>query len=141
MRFITPLLLACLSTTGAFAQTDDEAVQILDQIDNLFLSETSYAKVRLYVSRPDFKWSYNLEMYTRGRNNTFIRIHSPLDYKGRGILKVGKEMWFFDPKDERVRQISRTGALRRFLQSEFSRDDFLKINRLYPQPPPLMPPC
>ncbi|SMF36542.1 outer membrane lipoprotein-sorting protein [Pseudobacteriovorax antillogorgiicola] len=121
--FLEPLLMAQ-------EPVNEDAVAILDRIDSLYLSETASSKIRLYVFRPDFQWSYNLEWYSRGRNNAFVRINSPLDYRGRAILKVGKEMWFYNPKEDRVSQMSRAGALRRFLQSEFSRDDFMKINRL-----------
>ena len=117
---------------GATAQELDrqDAVELLDRINKLYFGESAQARLRLSIKRPTFERNVVLDWYSQGQHNVFLKVLAPSEQQGKSVLKVGKELFFYEPKDERVIHISQTGALRRFLLSEFSRDDFLSINVL-----------
>lgn len=129
-EYIFYAMILVLPKTAFSNSTTEEAADLLSQIEYLYQHENAHMKAKLIVKRPNISWEYQLEIMSMGRNNTYIRVLSPLDLKGRAYLKAGKDLWWFHPSELRERQVSRTGSLRRFLKSEFSRDDLLMINRL-----------
>ncbi len=133
MRTIITALLLLIPSNFLIAQDQthlQKAVELIDHVNQLYFKKSSHAVMNLRIKRPTFERNLTLEWFSRGFYNIFLKILAPSEQEGKSILKAGKELFFYEPKEERVIHISQTGALRRFLLSEFSRDDFLSVNKL-----------
>ena len=102
---------------------------ILEKLDSLYFSHSAHYKMKLSL-QGSTSTEYDLEWFSRGQHNVMIRVIAPDTAIGKKFLKVGKDLWIFDPDEVKSLKISRVGALRRFLGSEFSRDEIFSLNRL-----------
>lgn len=108
----------------------NQALSLVEKINKLYYKDSSHAVMKLSITRPKFKQELNMEWFSNGLYNVFLKVMSPGVQAEKKILKIGKVLFFYEPEQDRVIQISQTGSLRRFLLSEFSRDDFMSLNRL-----------
>jgi outer membrane lipoprotein-sorting protein len=113
------------ASVGAAASTDDEIVRILEKMDRLYRSETSYSEVVMEIVTP--RWERTLEMaiWTEGQDKTFIRIHAPRKEKGLGTLRIDNEMWNYLPRTNKVMKIPPSMMMGSWMGSDFTNDDIV----------------
>lgn len=105
------------------------AREIVRRSDELLRGEESYAKITMEIVRA--RWSRKVEMegWTKGTEEAFIRILSAKE-KGVAFLKKGREAWQYVPTIDRVIKLPPSMMLQSWLGSDFTNDDVVRADSL-----------
>lgn len=120
---VTALILALM----AFAQAPDpKALELARKIDDLYRSKSSFAQVEMEIITPDWQRTLVLKAWSRGQDQTLIRILEPKKEAGVGTLRLGNEMWNYLPKTDKVIKIPPSMMMSSWMGSDFTNDDLVK---------------
>ncbi len=114
----------------ARATTDSLVARILDRVDRLYRSSTSHSRFEMLIVNPNWERRLVMEIWTRGMNETFIRIEAPKKDAGIATLRRGAEMWNFFPKIDKVMKVPPSMMMGSWMGSDFSNDDLVKESTL-----------
>jgi outer membrane lipoprotein-sorting protein len=115
-------------TFSAFAEISVE--DLLDRVDELYRSESSHAVLEMQIVTENWERTTKMEVWTRGMNDTRIKILSPRKDKGIKTLKLGNQMWNYFPKINKVLKVPPSMMMNSWMGSDFSNDDLVKENTL-----------
>jgi outer membrane lipoprotein-sorting protein len=121
------LLLAALVAGAAVPgrASEEDLTKILEKMDALYRSRTSYSDVIMEIVTPHWKRTLEMTVWTEGQDKTFIRIHSPLKEKDMGTLRIENEMWNYLPKTHKVMKIPPSMMMASWMGSDFTNDDLV----------------
>lgn len=123
------VFLLFLSTVG-FASSPMTPQQLVDRVDELYRSESSYSKLRMLIQTPNWKRELRLEAWSRGTGYTLIRIHEPKKDHGIATLRRDREMWNYFPKINKVVKVPPSMMMGSWMGSDFTNDDLVKQTRM-----------
>ena len=103
-----------------------EVEKIVNFIDQLYRSKTSYAVMEMHIVTPHYQRTLKMLVWTKGMDRTFIRITSPKKERGVATLRIKNEMWNYLPKIKKVMKISPSMMMGSWMGSDFSNDDLVK---------------
>jgi outer membrane lipoprotein-sorting protein len=136
IRLILPIWLLLLPALSLASVIQDSVAQaeveeIIRRVDRLYRSQTSYSELEMEIITPH--WQRTLAMYcwSKGMEETFIRITSPQKEKGVATLRVGNEMWNYLPKTNKVIKIPPSMMMGSWMGSDFTNDDLVKESSLF----------
>ena len=132
MRFSLLLLMLGLMQLGGveFARAQSATAididRLLEKLDGLYRSESSRGVMSMQVVTPHYTRNLKMEMVTRGKDDTLIRIISPRKEKGISTLKRGNEMWNYLPKIKKVIRIPASMMGGSWMGSDLTNDDLVR---------------
>ncbi|MGD9782257.1 MAG: outer membrane lipoprotein-sorting protein [Kiritimatiellia bacterium] len=129
MQWATGVLAAVLAC-GPAAAGELAPVEIVRRCDDLLRGEESYCKLTMAVVRPKWSRTVAMEAWTRGTEDSFIRVLSPPKEKGVTFLKKGREAWQYAPSIDRVVKIPPSMMLQSWLGSDFTNDDMVRADSI-----------
>lgn len=103
-----------------------EAERIVRGIDELYRSRTSEALVEMEVVTPNWRRTLRMRIWSRGMEDTFIRILEPKKEAGFATLRIGNEMWNFLPKTGKVLKVPPSMMMSSWMGSDLTNDDLVK---------------
>ncbi len=118
--------------TGAnslFAQ-ELNGKEIIKRQDDLMRGDTLRGKYAMQVITPGWQRTLELDVWSEGRDKTFIRILSPAKEAGVGTLRIKENMWNYLPKVERTIKVPPSMMLQPWMGSDFCNDDLVKESSL-----------
>jgi len=83
---------------SAFSIADEEAVKLLKKVDELYRATQATAMMEMRIETPNWQRTMKLQSWSRGMEDTFIRVLAPKKDRGVATLKLDQEMWNFFPK-------------------------------------------
>ncbi len=111
---------------AARAKADEQDIEvILEKMDDLFRSESSFSEVTMEIVTPRWQRTLEMSMWTRGKDKTFVRIHSPRREKGMGTLRIGNKMWNYLPRTSKVMTIPPSAMMGSWMGSDFTNNDLV----------------
>lgn len=119
-------LTACLLFTLPIAQADDEAVDLLKKMDELFRSDTSISTMKMTIVTPNWQRTLEMQSWTRGMDDTFIRILTPVKDRGVATLKIDTDMWNYFPKINKTIKVPPSMMMGSWMGSDFTNDDLVR---------------
>ncbi|HUV31452.1 MAG TPA: outer membrane lipoprotein-sorting protein [Acidobacteriota bacterium] len=128
------VLLVCPAlalTPGAQTNDETEIRAIIEEIDQLYRSESSYSELEMEVVTPHWQRTLAMEAWSLGLDRTFIRITSPKKERGVATLRVESEMWNYLPKTDKVIKIPPSMMMSSWMGSDFTNDDLVKEFSLF----------
>ena len=110
------------------AQTADtlSATEIVKRADELLRGKTLQGKYRMTVIRPDWQRSSEFAFWSEATEKSSIRVLSPPKDRGVAFLKLGRQMWQYIPRINRVIKIPPSMMLESWMGSDFTNDDLVK---------------
>ena len=93
---------------------------------NYMRGRTSVSTVQMTVHRPDWQRVSRIKVWTRGETDSLFTLLAPPKDKGNGTLKLGKNMWTFNPKVNRTIKLPPSMMARAWMGSDFSNNDLAK---------------
>lgn len=130
-KWILPaLLLFMIYPVDSFA-TSPSAIDILKRVQKTLASEDDFAKISMKIIEANGQ-SKNRDLtfkrkFKNGKNQTLVKILSPLDQKGAGMLSVvekdSEQKWIFLPGSKQVRRFISKNKEEGVLGSELSPQD------------------
>ncbi|MGB0637755.1 MAG: outer membrane lipoprotein-sorting protein [Myxococcota bacterium] len=126
LSLITGLLVSC---TSAFA-AEPTIEELLNATDDVNRGESSRSTVEMQVKTKRYERTMTMQAWSRGEEDSLIRIETPAKDAGTTTLKVGDDMWNYIPKIDRTMKIPPGMMAGSWMGSHFSNDDLVKSNRL-----------
>jgi outer membrane lipoprotein-sorting protein len=120
------ILLAISPARAADPGVDD----IIDRVDRLYRSQTSYAEIEMEIVTPNWQRTIKMEMWTEGMKKTFAVITAPKKDAGIATLRDGTEMWNYFPRINKVMKIPPSMMMGSWMGSDFTNDDIVKESSL-----------
>lgn len=130
IHLFSPSLFAQSSIDAEQEQQTNQGVELLKKVDELYRSESSTAIMSMQIVTAN--WSRTLEMqaWSIGMDDTFIRILSPKKDRGVATLKIGREMWNYFPKINKVIKVPPSMMMGSWMGSDFTNDDLVRESSL-----------
>lgn len=119
------LACVCLMATPAL-QAQITAKEIIDRVEAQMRGETQQGVYEMTITRPDWERSMRFAFWAEGTERSFIRIESPAKDRGVSFLKIGREMWNYVPRINRVIKIPPSMMLQSWMGSDFTNDDLAR---------------
>jgi outer membrane lipoprotein-sorting protein len=126
--FITGALLL-LYSAPAFAK-DPQALDVIARAWDFMRGKTSVSQVKMTVHRETWERISVIKAWTRGRDVSIFQITAPKKDKGNGTLKIGRDMWTYNPKINRVIKIPPSMMSQSWMGSDFSNNDLSKADTI-----------
>lgn len=104
----------------------DSAEDLLRQVDALYRASTSEARIRMQIVTPNWERTLEMQVWSQGMENTFIRILAPKKDRGVATLKLEAEMWNYFPKIDKVIKVPPSMMMSSWMGSDFTNDDLVK---------------
>jgi len=133
VRHMETLLLALLLAVraqGGAEQPETDVRALLDKVDDLFRGDSSHARMTMRVSTAHWKRELKIEVWSRGKARSLIRILAPKKEAGTATLKVGNDIWNYLPKVKRVIKLPSSMMGDAWMGSHFTNDDLVKDSRM-----------
>jgi outer membrane lipoprotein-sorting protein len=112
------------SATAQIPVPDVDAV--MDYIDDLYRSESSYSLMRMTVVRERGTRELEMESWSKGDEEALIVIRSPAREAGAATLRTEDGLWNYAPRADRLIRIP-TGLLSEsWMGSHFTNDDLVR---------------
>ena len=124
LRFVVVWVLFC-AVSLVFAQSGD-AIEIAKKVDELYRSGSSYAEVTMEITTPHWSRTLDMRAWSRGMDQTLIRILAPRKERGVGTLRLDTEMWNYLPRTGKVIKIPPSMMMSSWMGSDFTNDDLVK---------------
>ncbi len=125
-HFFSLYLSSLLIFTSPFAHANEEAVALLKKIDELYRSDSSISSIKMQIITPNWERTLEMQSWTIGMDDTFIRILSPKKDKGVATLKIDREMWNYFPKINKVIKVPPSMMMGSWMGSDFTNDDLVR---------------
>ena len=104
---------------------------IIKKVDQLYRSNSSYAKMEMEIITPRWSRTLAMKVWTSGMDKTFVRITAPKKELGVSTLRVGNEMWNYLPKTNKVMKVPPSMMMSSWMGSDFTNDDLVKEFSLF----------
>jgi outer membrane lipoprotein-sorting protein len=118
------LLLFPLPGASQIPVPDVEAV--MDHIDDLYRSQSSYSVMRMTVVRERGTRELEMESWTQGDDDALIVIRSPAREAGAATLRTEDGLWNYAPRADRLIRIPSGLLSESWMGSHFTNDDLMR---------------
>jgi len=103
-----------------------DVTRVMDYIDDLYRSPSSYSTLRMTVVRERGTRELELEAWSKGDDEALIVIRSPAREAGTATLRTEDGLWNYAPRADRLIRIP-TGLLSdSWMGSHFTNDDLMR---------------
>ena len=132
IRLLTALLLIA---TTSFAAADEErdATQIVRDAVNHWRGLSSYTEMTMVIHRPDWERSMTMQAWTKGDEQSLVRVMEPKKDRSNGTLTDENSMWTFSPKINRVIKVPSSMMGQSWMGSDFSNKDVARADDIIDQ--------
>jgi outer membrane lipoprotein-sorting protein len=121
-----------ITAAPAMAQ-DVNAAELVRKAVDQYRGLSSYSEMTLIIHRPEWERSMSMRGWTRGDNNTLVRVVEPKKDAGNGTLMLDSKMWTFSPKINRVIKVPSSMMGQNWMGSDFSNKDISKTTDIIDQ--------
>jgi outer membrane lipoprotein-sorting protein len=102
------------------------AYDIVKKSDDKMKGTSSYAVFSMKINRADWNREIKMKAWSKGDEQSLIVITAPNREKGTAFLKIGNEMWNWQPTIERVIKMPPSMMMQSWMGSDFTNDDLAK---------------
>ncbi len=106
--------------------SNNRAEEIAKKMDELYRSCSSYSELEMAIQTPHWKRTLVMKAWSKGTDQTFIRILKPTKEKGVGTLRIKTEMWNYLPKIGKTIKIPPSMMMSAWMGSDFTNDDLVR---------------
>jgi len=128
--FATAFLTAWLLSPSSAWAAEPTIEELLDATDDINRGASSKSTITMQVKTKRYERTMTMDAWSRGEDDSLIRITAPAKDAGTTTLKVGDDMWNYIPKIDRTMKIPPGMMSGAWMGSHFSNDDLVKSNRL-----------
>jgi len=124
------IALAVLAIVRAASAQAPDADALLRRAFENYRAQSSQSTVAMTVHRPEWERTFAMTAWTRGDNDALVRFTAPQKDAGNATLKLGNDMWVFDPKLNQVIKLPPSMMAQSWMGSDFSYNDLAKSEEL-----------
>jgi len=126
---LLPVLLAC----APLAAGEPSAKDIVSDAVEHWRGLSSYTEMTMVIHRPDWERSMTMRAWTKGQDQSLVRVMEPKKDRGNGTLIDGNNMWTFSPKINRVIKVPSSMMGQSWMGSDFSNKDIARADDIIDQ--------
>lgn len=123
-----PFLILLLPMTARGADPAPEPRLLLERMDEVLRGKSHDMTVTLDVKTKRWERNYKIRVSMKGVDYAFARVLEPPKSAGQGFLRIESRLWNYLPTAERTVLIPPSLMLDKFMGSDFSNDDFVKLS-------------
>ncbi len=128
------LWLCLLLSLPVFATEGDvDARQIVRDAIEHWRGLSSYTEMTMVIHRPDWERSMTMRAWTKGQDQSLVRVIEPKKDRGNGTLIDDNNMWTFSPKVNRVIKVPSSMMGQSWMGSDFSNKDIARADDIIDQ--------
>jgi outer membrane lipoprotein-sorting protein len=129
------VLLLVVPLASAQEQSDHEldATQIVRDAINHWRGVSSYTEMSMLIHRPDWERKMTMRAWTKGEDQSLVRVIDPAKDRGNGTLTDKNSMWSFSPKVNRVIKVPSSMMGQSWMGSDFANKDIAKADDIIDQ--------
>lgn len=124
------LMIALLSLLSHLTAQSPNADDILRAVDKNMTTKSAKMQTRMIVHARRASRTLELISYSEGTEKSFSEYLSPPREKGTKMLKLGDDLWIFDPNTDRSIQISGNMLKQSVMGSDLSYEDMMEETQL-----------
>ncbi len=94
---------------------------------------SSYTEMTMVIHRPDWERSMTMRAWTKGQEQSLVRVVEPRKDRGNGTLIDDNNMWTFSPKINRVIKVPSSMMGQSWMGSDFSNKDIARADDIIDQ--------
>jgi len=94
---------------------------------------TSRAQLTMTIHRPDWQRSMKIRSWSKGNEQSLVRVIEPKKDAGTSTLVDGDSMWIFTPKVNRIIKVPSSMMAQAWMGSDFSNKDISKSTDIIDQ--------
>jgi outer membrane lipoprotein-sorting protein len=117
----------------AIANADLDATRIIRDTISHWRGTSSYSEMTMVIHRPDWQRSMSMRGWTKGEDQSLVRVIAPPKDQGNATLTDGNSMWSYSPKVNRVIKIPSSLMAQSWMGSDFSNKDVAKSDDIIDQ--------
>jgi len=123
----TIALIAGVGLAGTNLHANDAAEIVRAAWDQL-RGLTSYAEATMTIHRPSWQRSMSMRSWTRGQNDSLVRVTAPRKDAGNATLMMDRNMWSYSPKVNRVIKVPSSMMNQSWMGSDISNRDISRAD-------------
>lgn len=127
------LLMLLLSMTAMGSAPERDASRIVRDAVDHWRGVSSYSEIQMVIHRPDWERSMTMRAWTRGDDQSLVRVTEPARDRGNGTLTDDDDMWTYSPRVNRVIKIPSSMMGQSWMGSDFSNKDIAKADDIIDQ--------
>lgn len=104
--------------------------ELLIATDDAQRGDTSVAVMSMHVKTANYDRTMKMQAWSKGTENTLVKILEPAKDAGVSTLKVGENLWNYLPKVDKTMKVPSGMMSGSWMGSHFSNDDLVKDSRL-----------
>lgn len=104
--------------------------ELLLATDDAQRGQTSVAVISMHVKTANYERTMKMQAWSRGTEETLVKILEPAKDAGVATLKVGDNLWNYLPKVDRTMKVPAGMMSGSWMGSHFTNDDLVKDSRL-----------
>jgi len=102
------------------------ATEIVKRADDKMRGENSgISEMSMKIIRPTWERTIEFKSWAKGTENTMVLITAPAREKGQSFLKVGREMWNWNPTISRIIKLPPSMLSQGWMGSDYTNDDMI----------------
>jgi outer membrane lipoprotein-sorting protein len=109
---------------------DEDLTRILTKLDDLWRGDSSQGTMTMHVKTKHWERSLTMEMWSKGKEKTLIKVLKPLKEQGSATLKIGQDIYTYLPKTDRTIKLTSAMMGGSWMGSHFTNDDLVKEERM-----------
>jgi len=126
------LLLSFSALAEVPAGQIDPRQLVLDAMDH-WRGTTSQAQLTMTIHRPDWQRSMKIRSWSKGNDQSLVRVIEPKKDAGTSTLVDDNRMWIFTPKVNRIVKVPSSMMAQAWMGSDFSNKDISKSTDIIDQ--------
>jgi outer membrane lipoprotein-sorting protein len=123
------VFIASLLFASVVCAAEPTLQELLDRTDDLMRGRSSAGKVTMRVKTARWERSLTMQVWSKGKEKTLVRILAPAKEKGVSTLKVGENVWNYLPNVDRTIKVPASMMSGSWMGSHFTNDDLVKEAR------------
>jgi len=135
-RFLLLLVMVMATVMAAVpapAAEERTATDIVRAAIDHWRGLSSYTEMTMVIHRPDWERSMTIRAWTRGQDQTLVRVVEPKKDRGNGTLIDDNNMWTYSPKINRVIKVPSSMMGQSWMGSDFSNKDIARADDIIDQ--------
>ncbi len=128
MKKTIVLAAVLLIARGLFSTTlpAQNATEIVTRADAKMRGESSgISTMSMQIIRPGWERTIEFKSWSKGTENSMVLITAPAKDKGQSFLKVGREMWNWNPTISRTIKLPPSMLSQGWMGSDYTNDDMV----------------
>lgn len=126
----TLLCAAAPAVPAAGPGATPSAAELVAKAFRAYRGKASIGTMEMTIHRPTWQRTEVLKAWTRGERDTLVTILDPLSERGNGTLKIGDNMWIYNPKISRIIKLPPSMMSQAWMGSDFTNNDLAKADSL-----------